>query len=103
MDPSASLCALFSDLKDVVRLIAQLAVYPGDLLAPAPTLVMLSVHYLFLRPVEVIRNKGHLLIQHVEGIAHQHSPRPFPPASKWGSHCGQITFVVPFPSVFTRW
>jgi hypothetical protein len=40
-----------------------------NLLYPAPSFAVLEIQHVAMRPVEVIREKGYLLIQRVEGVA----------------------------------
>jgi len=56
--------------ENVWWLIVQLPIDTRDLLTPPATFAVFGVHQLVLRPVEVIGNEGHLLVELLEGIAH---------------------------------
>lgn len=50
---------------------AQVLVDAGNLRAPAPPFPVIQIHQLFPRPMEIISQKGHFLIEPVLGIQGQ--------------------------------
>lgn len=78
---------------------AELPVDFGNLLAPSLPLAMLHFHHFIVWPVEVIGNKGYLLMESVKGVAYN-SPNGSASNSNWFSHFGHIAFILPVPFSF---
>jgi len=78
------------------------AVDLGNFLNPAHPLSMLQVHDFPVRPVEMIGNKGYLLVQTVEGVA-SYSPTDTSSTSNSCSHLGQATLSLPVPLPLILW
>jgi hypothetical protein len=68
----------------------------SDLFHPPPSLGMLEPKQLLVRPVKVVRDIGHLLVQPVEWVAYD-SPRRSASASKACWQCGQTTLNAVLP------
>lgn len=47
----------------------EMAINFGNLIDPPLSFAMLHIHNLSIRPVKVIRNKGYLLVEAIEGVA----------------------------------
>src|SRR5689334_25408176 len=86
--------------ENVCRFVVQLSVDARDLLTPAPAFAVFGIHQLFLRPVEVVSDEGHLLVELLEGIARQTSPRLWSSTSISSLQLGQATFRCPLPLPF---
>src|SRR5262249_21257164 len=63
-----------SHVERVCRRAVAHAVDGGDLGAPATPVAMLQAHEIAVRPVEVQRDEGHFLVEHLHGIGLQASP-----------------------------
>ncbi|MCB0294145.1 MAG: hypothetical protein H6628_09720 [Calditrichae bacterium] len=56
------------------RILVDFLIDPGNFLAPAPPLPVFHIHYCFRRPVQVIGDKGYLLVDLLFRVAFQPSP-----------------------------
>ena len=72
-----------------------------DLIHPPPSLDVLQVHDLVLGPVEVISDKGYLLVQRFQGVA-ANPPARFNSTANTFSHFGQTASMFAFPLRLTR-
>ena len=54
----------------LLRLFAQLPIDAADLLDPAAPVAVLQLQYVIERPVEVVRDKGYLLVELLKGVAY---------------------------------
>src|SRR6202020_1296987 len=79
----------------------QLLVNPRHFPHPAAPLQMIERHDLLVRPVQVVGNKGYLLIQTVRGVA-DHSPTALISTSKRASQWGQVTPTLLCPLSLIR-
>src|SRR3972149_414062 len=80
--------------KDVLLFLsAHALIDPGNLLTPPLPFPVFHIDDLIKRPVEVICDKGYLLVQPVEGVAY-YSPRGSASASNSCSHLGQVAFIL---------
>src|SRR5438067_1900324 len=61
------------DLEGIAGRAVELSVDLGDLGAPAPALRVLQRHQLLARPVEVVGDEGHLLVELVDGVGLHHA------------------------------
>jgi hypothetical protein len=85
-------------LKNVLLfLIAQATINPGNLFAPLMPIPVLHIDYLFKGPVEVICNKGYLLVNLPEGVAF-YSPWYSLPISNCSPHFGHVALTLDVPS-----
>ena len=96
----AALSSKNSYVKYIFGFVIELAVDPGNLLAPAASLCMFEMHDFLVSPVKVIGNKGYLLINLSEGIARQASPTAWVSTSNTLPHCGQLVFIAAVPLPF---
>src|SRR5437764_14531053 len=87
--------------EDVCRSLTEAAVDFRNLLAPATTFLMFEVHKFGIRPMQVIGDECHLLVELIQRIGTHSSPRPFSSGSKSCLQLGQMTFCAAFPSVLS--
>ncbi len=68
---------------------------------PAPALGVIQAHEFLIRPVEVVREHGYLLVKLVEGVAAD-SPVASTSTSNGRSQCGHSTFSADVPEPLIR-
>ena len=98
-DPSGA--QRLSDLLLIIESLVDL----GNLIAPPAPLEVIQAHDLVVGPVQIVRKKGYLLVNVVEGVA-RYSPGARS-TLKACSHFGQTTlsWAVPFPLIclYSSW
>src|SRR4030095_15437449 len=87
----------FVGIFSVTILLAIHALVDGrDLLHPTAPLGVLQIQNRLRRPVEVIGDKGYLLVERLEGVAYN-PPTPFNSTANSCSHLGQTASTLALP------